>query len=232
MSRFERTIGLIGEDGAEKLKNARVLLFGVGGVGGYVAEALIRSGVGRLDAVDGDTVADSNINRQIVALTSTIGRYKAEVFSERAKDINPEAEVTAYNLFFNADIAQKFDFSAYDYVVDAVDDVPAKTEIIVRAVAAGTPVISAMGAGNKLDPTLFKVSDISKTSVCPLARVMRRKLRERGVNHCKVVYSTEEPRVRRVPPSSMAFVPSVAGLIIAGEIVRDLTGVRAGEPRA
>ena len=232
MSRFERTIGLIGEDGAEKLKNARVLLFGIGGVGGYVAEALIRSGVGRLDAVDGDTVADSNINRQIVALTSTIGRYKAEVFSERAKDINPEAEVTAYNLFFNADTAQKFDFSAYDYVVDAVDDVPAKTEIIVRAVAAGTPVISAMGAGNKLDPTLFKVSDISKTSVCPLARVMRRKLRERGVNHCKVVYSTEEPRTRRVPPSSMAFVPSVAGLIIAGEIVRDLTGVRAGEPRA
>lgn len=232
MSRFERTIGLIGEDGAEKLKNARVLLFGVGGVGGYVAEALIRSGVGRLDAVDGDTVADSNINRQIVALTSTIGRYKAEVFSERAKDINPEAEVTAYNLFFNADTAQKFDFSAYDYVVDAVDDVPAKTEIIVRAVAAGTPVISAMGAGNKLDPTLFKVSDISKTSVCPLARVMRRKLRERGVNHCKVVYSMEEPRARRVPPSSMAFVPSVAGLIIAGEIVRDLTGVRAGEPRA
>ena len=136
MSRFERTIGLIGEDGAEKLKNARVLLFGIGGVGGYVAEALIRSGVGRLDAVDGDTVADSNINRQIVALTSTIGRYKAEVFSERAKDINPEAEVTAYNLFFNADTAQKFDFSAYDYVVDAVDDVPAKTEIIVRAVAA------------------------------------------------------------------------------------------------
>lgn len=232
MSRFERTIGLIGEDGAEKLKNARVLLFGVGGVGGYVAEALIRSGVGRLDAVDGDTVADSNINRQIVALTSTIGRYKAEVFSERAKDINPEAEVTAYNLFFNADTAQKFDFSAYDYVVDAVDDVPAKTEIIVRAVAAGTPVISAMGAGNKLDPTLFKVSDISKTSVCPLARVMRRKLHERGVNHCKVVYSTEEPRARRVPPSSMAFVPSVAGLIIAGEIVRDLTGVRACEPRA
>ena len=232
MSRFERTIGLIGEDGAEKLKNARVLLFGVGGVGGYVAEALIRSSVGRLDAVDGDTVADSNINRQIVALTSTIGRYKAEVFSERAKDINPEAEVTAYNLFFNADTAQKFDFSAYDYVVDAVDDVPAKTEIIVRAVAAGTPVISAMGAGNKLDPTLFKVSDISKTSVCPLARVMRRKLRERGVNHCKVVYSTEEPQARRVPPSSMAFVPSVAGLIIAGEIVRDLTGVRAGEPRA
>ena len=232
MSRFERTIGLIGEDGAEKLKNARVLLFGIGGVGGYVAEALIRSGVGGLDAVDGDTVADSNINRQIVALTSTIGRYKAEVFSERAKDINPEAEVTAYNLFFNADTAQKFDFSAYDYVVDAVDDVPAKTEIIVRAVAAGTPVISAMGAGNKLDPTLFKVSDISKTSVCPLARVMRRKLRERGVNHCKVVYSTEEPRARRVLPSSMAFVPSVAGLIIAGEIVLDLTGVRAGEPRA
>ena len=174
MSRYERIIGLLGAGGLEKLKNAKVLIFGVGGVGGYAAEALARTGVGQIHAVDGDVVADSNINRQIIALTSTLGQNKAEVFAARAKDINPEIDVRAFPIFFNAETADTFDFSAYEYVIDAVDDVAAKTEIIVRATMAGVPVISAMGAGNKLDPTQFKVSDISKTSVCPLARVMRR----------------------------------------------------------
>lgn len=228
MERFCRAVPLLTEEGAEKLKNAKVLLFGAGGVGGYVAEALIRCGLGRLDVVDGDTVALSNINRQIIALTSTLGRYKAEVFAERAKDINPQAKVIAYNVFFNGETADSFDFSAYDYVVDAVDDVAAKTEIVVRAAAANVPVISAMGAGNKLDPTLFKIADISKTSVCPLARVMRKKLKEKGVTHCKVAFSTEKTACKNVPPASVAFVPSVAGLIIAGEVVRDLCGVKAG----
>ena len=228
MERFCRAAPLLTVEGAEKLKNAKALLFGVGGVGGYAAEALIRCGLGRLDIVDGDTVALSNINRQIIALTSTLGRYKAEAFAKRAKDINPEAQVTAYNLFFNEKTADTFDFSAYDYIIDAVDDVAAKTEIIVRAVRAGVPVISAMGAGNKLDPTLFKVADISKTSVCPLARVMRKKLKERGVTHCKVVFSTEKTACKNVPPASVSFVPSVAGLIIAGEVARDLCGVKAG----
>ena len=229
MSRYERIIGLLGAGGLEKLKNAKVLIFGVGGVGGYAAEALARTGVGQIHAVDGDVVADSNINRQIIALTSTLGKNKAEVFAARAKDINPEIDVRAFPIFFNAETADTFDFSAYGYVIDAVDDVAAKTEIIVRATLAGVPVISAMGAGNKLDPTQFKVSDISKTSVCPLARVMRRKLKERGVKHCKVVYSTEIPVQRSVPPASVAFVPSVAGLIIAGEVIRDIAGVSPGE---
>ena len=232
MGRFERVTGLLGESGLEKLKNAKVLLFGVGGVGGYVAEALARTGVGEIHAVDGDEVADSNINRQIIALSSTLGQNKAEVFAARAKDINPEIDVRAFPIFFNTETADTFDFSAYDYVIDAVDDVAAKTEIIVRAASAGVPVISAMGAGNKLDPTLFKVADISKTSVCPLARVMRRKLKERGVKHCKVVYSTEIPVKRNVPPASVAFVPSVAGLIIAGEVIRDIAGVIPGENNA
>ncbi|MGN1061757.1 MAG: ThiF family adenylyltransferase [Candidatus Scatosoma sp.] len=230
MERFCRAKPLLTEEGAEKLKNAKVLLFGVGGVGGYVAEALIRCGLGRLDVVDGDKVALSNINRQIVALTSTLGRYKAEAFAERAKDVNPQAQVIARNVFFNGETADSFDFSAYDYVVDAVDDVAAKTEIVVRATAAKVPVISAMGAGNKMNPTLFKVADISETSVCPLARVMRKKLKERGVTHCKAVFSTEKITVNNAPPASVAFVPSVAGLIIAGEVVRDLCGVKAGVP--
>ena len=228
MERFCRAVPLLTEEGAEKLKNAKVLLFGVGGVGGYVAEALVRCGLGRLDVVDGDTVALSNINRQIIALTSTLGRYKAEAFAERAKDVNPEAQIIPYNLFYNAQTADIFDFSAYDYVIDAVDDVAAKTEIIVRAAKANVPVISAMGAGNKLNPTMFKVADISKTSVCPLARVMRKKLKERGVTHCKVVFSTEKTTYKGVPPASVSFVPSVAGLIIAGEVARELCGVKAG----
>lgn len=232
MAKFERTLGLIGEDGMEKLKKSRILLFGVGGVGGYVAEALVRSGVGYLDLVDGDIVAESNINRQIVALTSTIGQYKAEVFATRAKDINPDAKINFYNVFFDEKTAGQFDFSAYDYVVDAIDDVPAKVEIITRSFAVKTPVISAMGAGNKLNPSFFRIADISKTSVCPLARVMRRKLRERGILHCKVIYSIEEPHIKHTPPYSMAFVPSVAGLMIAGEVIRDITGIKSGEPRA
>ena len=228
MERFCRAAPLLTEEGAEKLKNAKVLLFGVGGVGGYTAEALIRCGLGRLDVVDGDTVALSNINRQIIALTSTLGRYKAEVFAERAKDVNPQAQVNARTVFFNEETADSFDFSAYDYVIDAVDDVAAKTEIIVRAAAAKVPVISAMGAGNKLNPMLFRVADISKTSVCPLARAMRKKLKERGIAHCKVVFSTEKITANNTPPASVSFVPSVAGLIIAGEVARDLCGVKAG----
>lgn len=229
MTRFERFAGLVGDDGVEKMRKAKVLLFGVGGVGGYAAEALVRCGLGNLVVTDGDTVALSNLNRQIVALSSTVGRYKAEVFAERAKEIDPEATVIANCTFFNAETADSFDFSAYDYVIDAVDDVWAKTEIIVRATAAGVPVISAMGAGNKLDPALFRVADISDTKVCPLAKTMRKKLKERGVFHCKTVYSTEVPIVKQTPPSSAAFVPSVAGLILAGEVVRDLTGVSAGK---
>lgn len=229
MSRFEREIGLLGEDGLARLKRAKVLLFGVGGVGGYVAEALARCGVGQIDAVDGDRVSESNINRQIIALHSTLGTFKAEAFKERAKDIDPEICVNAFNVFFNAETADLFDFYAYDYVVDAVDDVAAKTEIIVRANEANTPVISAMGAGNKLDPTAFKVADIFKTKTCPLARTMRKKLKERGVSRCKTVYSEEEPKARCVPPSSVAFVPSVAGLIIASEVVKDVALLKSGE---
>lgn len=232
MSRFEREVGLLGEEGLERLKSAKVLLFGVGGVGGYVAEALARCGVGRIDVVDGDRVSESNINRQIVALQSTLGKYKAETFKERAKDICPDIRVDAFNVFFNEQTADSFDFAAYDYVVDAVDDVAAKTEIIVRANDAKTPVISAMGAGNKLDPTAFKVADIFKTKTCPLARTMRKKLKERGVRRCKTVYSEEEPKARCVPPSSVAFVPSVAGLIIASEVVKDLAFLKSVETDA
>lgn len=229
MSEFERFAGLVGDEGLEKMRKAKVLLFGVGGVGGYAAEALVRCGLGSLVVTDGDIVSQSNLNRQIIALTSTVGRYKAEVFAERAKEIDPEAIVTANCVFFNAETADSFDFSSYDYVIDAVDDVWAKTEIIVRATAAGVPVISAMGAGNKLDPSLFRVADISDTKVCPLAKTMRKKLKERGVFHCKTVFSTEVPVVRGTPPFSAAFVPSVAGLLLAGEIVRYITGVSAGK---
>ncbi len=227
---FSRTALLLGEEGVEKLKKARVAVFGVGGVGGYVVEALARSGVGHLELIDKDTVSLSNINRQIIALHSTVGRLKTEVAAERARDIYPAITVRCRNAFFLPENADEFDFSSYDYVVDAIDTVSGKIALIERAQAAGVPVISSMGAGNKLDPTAFEVADISKTSVCPLARVMRRELKKRGIEHVKVVYSKEEPiqssavdeESGKPLPGSIAFVPSVVGLILAAEVVKDL----------
>lgn len=227
---FSRTELLLGKEGMEKLKKARVAVFGVGGVGGYVVEALARSGVGAIDLVDKDTVSLSNINRQIIALHSTVGRLKTEVAAERAKDINPEICVKTHNLFYLPETAAQFDFADYDYIVDAIDTVSGKIALVEQANKAKTPIISSMGAGNKLDATAFEVADISKTSVCPLARVMRRELKKRGINHLKVVYSKEEPLPAKTQdeetgkpiPASIAFVPSVVGLIIAGEVIKDL----------
>lgn len=219
---FSRTEGLLGEEAAAHLHKCRVAVFGVGGVGGFVVEALARSGVGTIDIIDKDTVCESNLNRQIIALHSTIGRDKVDVLKERILDIYPQAVVNAYKCFFLPDTRAQFDFTQYDYVVDAVDTVTAKIELVMACKEAGTPIISSMGAGNKLDPTAFEVADIYKTSVCPLARVMRRELKKRSVERLKVVYSKEEPVVRRETPASIAFVPSVAGLIIAGEVIKDL----------
>lgn len=219
---------LIGSEALERLRGATVAVFGVGGVGGYAVEALARAGVERLVLVDSDRVSVSNINRQIIATHSTVGQYKTEAARDRIAYINPAAKVEAHNVFFDKDTAERFDFSSYDYVVDAIDSLSAKIELIATAKAAGVPIISAMGAGNKLDPTGFIVSDISKTEVCPLARAVRVGLRKRGINHLKVVYSKEKPHVEsesgeRVP-ASISFVPSAMGLIIAGEVVRDLIG--------
>lgn len=223
MSIFERTELVLGADALEKLKNARVAVFGVGGVGGYIVEALARCGVGALDIFDKDTVAESNINRQIIALHSTVGLYKTDVMKARINDINPDCAVTAHRVFYTPDNAGGFDFSVYDHIVDAVDMVSAKIEIIVRAKAAGVPVISCMGTGNKLDPARLEVADIYKTSVCPLARVMRAELKKRGVEGVKVVYSREEPKkTGQRTPGSVSFVPPVAGFIIAGEVIKDL----------
>lgn len=225
---FERTRALLGDEGVKKLNNSRVAVFGVGGVGGYVVEALVRSGVGEIDVFDKDTVSVSNINRQIIATQDTVGKPKVEVIKDRARAINPECKVHAHEVFYLPENADNFDFSEYDYIVDAIDTVTAKIEIIVRADKLGIPVISSMGTGNKLDPTRLEVADISKTEVCPLARVMRRELRVRGINHLKVVYSKEEPIKSEITengksvPGSVAFVPSVAGLIIAGEVIKDL----------
>lgn len=223
MSDFlERTERLVGAEGICRLKEARVAVFGIGGVGGYAAEALARSGIGTLDIIDRDIISLSNVNRQIIALHSTIGRMKVDVMSERIRDINPEAAVNAYPCFYMPENSGDFDFSVYDYVIDAVDTVTAKIEIIVRAKEAGVPVISSMGAGNKLHPELFEVADIYETSVCPLAKVMRRELRDRGIKSLKTVYSKELPAVRSNPPGSTAFVPGTAGLIMAAEVVRDI----------
>ena len=223
--RFERTKLLVGNDNVEKLSHTHIAVFGVGGVGGYVVEALTRAGVGEMTIVDKDDVSISNINRQIIALESTIGKSKVEVFKERMLDINPEIKIHDMQIFYLPDTAEQFDFSKYDYVVDAVDNVTAKLTIIEEAKKANVPVISAMGAGNKLDPTAFKVSDISKSSVCPLAKVMRRELKKRGIRDVKCVYSTEEARQNDAGViGSIAFVPSVAGLIIASEVVKDITG--------
>lgn len=230
---WSRTGLLVGEEGIEKLKEARVAVFGIGGVGGYVVEALARSGVGTLDLIDSDTVALSNLNRQIIALQQTVGQYKVDVMKERILSINPSAQVNVHRCFFLPDNADDFDFTQYDYVVDAVDTVTAKLEIIMRAKAAAVPIISCMGAGNKLDPTKFEVTDIYKTTMCPLAKVMRRELKKRNVDKLKVVYSTEQAVIpesasaetqtgRRSTPGSIAFVPAVAGLIAAGEVIKDI----------
>ena len=233
-----RTEALLGVEAVEKLKKSTVAVFGIGGVGGYVTEALARSGVGCLELVDHDTVSVTNINRQIVALRSTVGKYKVDVMKERVLDINPEIEVIGHKCFYLPETAEQFDFTKYDYVVDCIDTVTGKLQLIEAAKAAGVPVISSMGAGNKLDPTAFEVADISKTSVCPLAKVMRRELKKRDIKNVKVVYSKEEPveakislkegeaqdNPRKSIPASCAFVPSVAGLILAGEVIKDLTG--------
>lgn len=244
LEQFSRSQLLLGEEKINRLAEAKVAIFGVGGVGGYVAEALARTGVGNFVLVDNDTVCLSNINRQIIATTKTVGQYKVDVMAQRIMDINPQAQVEVRKCFYLPETADEFDFSEYSYVVDAVDTVTAKIEIIMRAKACGVPVISSMGAGNKLDPTQFRVADIYKTSMCPLAKVMRHELKKRGVKNLKVVYSTESPikplentgtngsdtsekelknTARRSVPGSVAFVPSVAGMILAGEIVKDLT---------
>ena len=237
MNEFSRTRLLLGDEGMEKLKKARVAVFGVGGVGGYAVEALARSGVGALDLIDDDVVSPSNINRQIIALHSTIGMPKVEVAAARIADINPDCTVRTYRTFYTPDTAGQFDFSQYDYVIDAIDTVTGKIALVMQARESGTPIISSMGAGNKLDPAAFEVADISKTSVCPLARVMRRELKKRGVKHLKVVYSREEALTpqgemeedavhkKRATPGSVAFVPSVAGLILAGEVIKGIVGI-------
>lgn len=225
-----RTAALIGEEALDKLAHARVAVFGIGGVGGHLTEALARAGVGALDLIDGDNVALSNINRQIIALHSTVGRPKVEVMAERIRDIAPACIVRTYRCLYLPENADHFDLSVYDYIADAVDTVSAKLELAVRAQAAGVPIIAAMGAGNKLNPCGFEVSDIAKTTVCPLARVMRLELRRRGIHHLKVVYSKEIPvttglsedGTRRAVPASISFVPATAGLIMAGEIIKDL----------
>lgn len=224
---FSRTRVLIGEDALTRLANARVAVFGVGGVGGYVVEALARSGVGALDLIDNDVVSESNLNRQIIALHSTLGQAKVDVAAARVKDINPDCAVQTHKCFFLPETADQFDFSAYDYVVDAVDTVTAKLQIVQSAQAVGVPVISSMGAGNKLDPTAFRVADIYQTSMDKLAKVMRRECKKRGIEHLKVVYSTECPRAVDTSrtPASIAFVPSACGLVIASEVVKDITDV-------
>ena len=247
LNQFSRTELLVGADGMERLKNARVAVFGIGGVGGYTVEALARSGVGTLDLIDDDKVCLTNINRQIIATRSTVGKYKVDVAKDRVLDINPDAQVNTYKTFYMPDTAEQFDFSQYDYVVDAIDTVTGKIELIMQADKTKTPIISSMGAGNKMDPTAFRVADIYKTNVCPLAKVMRRELKKRGICKLKVVYSEEKPMTpvddmaiscktncicppgtvrkctqRRQVPGSNAFVPSVVGLIIAGEVIKDI----------
>ncbi|MCH5209259.1 MAG: tRNA threonylcarbamoyladenosine dehydratase [Oscillospiraceae bacterium] len=240
--RFGRTELIFGSDAMEKLAAARVAVFGVGGVGGFVVETLARAGVGALDLIDNDQVCLSNFNRQIIALQSTLGKYKVDAAAERIADINPDAAVRTYKIFYAPDTAEQFDFSEYDYIVDAIDSVSGKIELVLNAKACKTPIICSMGAGNLFDPTAFEVTDIYKTSVCPLARVMRCELKKRGVDSLKVVYSKEKPhkpfnaapeadnsgnngtRRKRVPGST-SFVPPVVGMIIAGEVIKDIIGI-------
>ncbi len=221
-NQFARTEALLGVEAMERLKESRVAIFGVGGVGGYVAEALARSGVGAIDLIDRDKISITNLNRQIIALHSTVGKWKVEVMKERILDINPDCKVKVYPCFYLPENSKNFDFTMYSYIVDAVDTVTAKLQLVMEAKKAGTPIISSMGAGNKLNPASFEVADIYQTSVCPLAKVMRRELRKRGVESLKVVYSKEEPvKINTSVPASTAFVPSVAGMIIASEVVKD-----------
>lgn len=251
LNQFSRTELLFGKEAMQKLASARVAVFGIGGVGGFTVEALARSGVGAIDLIDDDKVCLTNINRQIIALRSTVGKYKVDVAEERLKGINPDIKINTYKTFYTPETADLFDFTQYDYVVDAIDTVTGKIELAVNAQKSGTPIISSMGAGNKLNPEKFEVADIYETSVCPLARVMRRELKSRGIKRLKVVYSKEKAltpiddmaisckencicppgtqrkcTARRQVPGSTAFVPSVAGLIIAGEVIKDITGVR------
>lgn len=230
---FSRTERLLGKENMDKLSAAKVLIFGIGGVGGHVVESLARMGIGHLELVDNDVVSESNLNRQLVATRSSIGRPKVEVMRERIKDINPDANVVTRQCFYLPAESDAFDFSKYDYVVDAIDTVTAKIDIIMKCQACGTPIISSMGTGNKLDPTKLVVTDIYKTTMCPLAKIMRKELRNRGVKKLKVVYSTE-PAIKapgydkseRPVPGSVSFVPSVAGLILAGEVVRDILDIK------
>lgn len=247
LNQFSRTELLFGKEAMEKLAKAWVAVFGIGGVGGYTVEALIRSGVGAVDLIDDDKVCLTNINRQIYATRKTVGKYKVDVAAERIAEINPDAQVRTFKTFYMPDTAEQFHFEEYDYIVDAIDTVTGKLELVVNAEKAGTPIISSMGAGNKLDPTAFEVTDIYKTSVCPLAKVMRYELKRRGIRKLKVVYSKEKPMTpiddmanscrtncicppgtarkctqRRQVPGSNAFVPSVVGLIIAGEVIKDI----------
>ncbi len=247
LNQYSRTELLFGKEAMEKLRNSRVAVFGIGGVGGYAVEALARSGVGAIDIIDDDKVCLTNINRQIYATRKTIGRYKVDVAAERISEIDPSIKVTKHQTFFMPETAEQFDFKQYNYVIDAIDTVTGKIELVLQAQKAGVPIISSMGAGNKLDPTAFEVADVYKTSVCPLAKVMRRELKKRNVPALKVVYSKEEPikpiedmdiahqessvcppdtvrkgTHRRQVPGSTAFVPSVAGLILAGEVIKDL----------
>ena len=249
LNQFSRTQLLLGKEGMDRLANARVAVFGVGGVGGFTVEALARSGVGTIDLIDDDKVCLTNINRQIFALRSTIGKYKVDVAAERLRDINQNIQVNTYKTFYMPDTADQFDFTQYDYIVDVIDTITGKLEMVMQAHKAGTPIICSMGAGNKLDPTAFRVADIYQTSVDPLARVMRHELRKRGIKKLKVVYSEEPPMrpiedmaiscrnhcvcppgtarkctERRDIPGSNAFVPSVVGLIVAGEVIKDLSG--------
>lgn len=246
LDEFTRTQLLLGEEAMEKLAKSRVAVFGVGGVGGYAVEGLARSGVGALDLIDDDKVCLSNINRQIIATQKTLNRNKVDVAAERVLEINPRCCVKTHKTFYLPDTASQFDFTEYDYIIDAIDTVTGKIQLVMAARDAKTPIISAMGAGNKLDPTAFRVGDIYETSICPLARIMRKELRKRGVEHLKVVWSTEEPRRqiddmskncsgeetgasssrKRDIPGSVSFVPSVVGLIIAGEVVKDLVGIK------
>lgn len=220
--KFLRTEMLIGQENLQKLNNSHIAVFGIGGVGGYVTEALARAGVGKVDIIDNDTVSESNINRQIIATTKTIGQLKVDVMKERLLDINPEIQVKTFDILYLPETSNLFDFSKYDYVVDAVDNVTAKIQLCLQANETKTPIISSMGTGNKLDPTAFMVSDIYKTEVCPLAKVMRTELKKRGVKKLKVVYSKEKPLTNQRPPASISFVPSVAGLIIASEVIKDI----------
>ncbi len=247
LNQFSRTQLLLGKEAMDKLQQSRVAVFGIGGVGGYTVEALVRSGVGAVDLIDDDKVCLTNLNRQIIATRSTVGKYKVDVMRDRILDINPKVEVNVHKCFYLPETKEEFDFSQYSYVVDAVDTVTAKLQLVMEAKEAGVPIISSMGAGNKLDPSAFQVADIYKTSVCPLAKVMRRELKKRGIKKLKVVYSQEQPTrpledmsiscrnhcicppgaahkctERRDIPGSVAFVPSVVGLIIAGEVIKDL----------